>query len=163
MLTITGHLEGEEVIQRKLEGLEERLSDMTPAWPAVLAVFRGIMKQAFATEGASTGSPWPQLKPSTVKQREREGFPGRHPILARTHTLERALTSEGGASVVVRMPRYFAVAVDLDYFKYHQSKRPRTKLPRRAPINLTQDDKTRLLHPIRLYVKGLSPDTQRAQ
>jgi hypothetical protein len=74
--------------------------------------------------------------------------------LARTHTLERSLTSEGGASVIVQMPRYFAVAVDLDYFKYHQSKAPRRKIPRRAPINLTQDNKTQLLHPIRLYVTG---------
>ena len=154
MLTITGHLEGEEVIVRKLEGLADRLSDMTPAWPAVLSVFRGIMRQAFASEGASTGVKWPELAESTAREREREGFPGRHPILARTHTLERALTSEGGASVVVMMPRYFAIAVDLDYFKYHQSRAPRSKIPRRAPINLTQDNKTQLLHPIRLYVTG---------
>lgn len=154
MLTITGHLEGEEVIQRRLTGLEERLTDMTPAWPSVLRVFRGIMQAAFDTEGGSTGSPWPQLAESTVKEREREGFSGRHPILARTHTLERALTTEGGASVVVQMPQYFAVAVDRDYFKYHQSKAPRRIIPRRAPINLTQDNKTQLLHPIRLYVTG---------
>lgn len=163
MFTIRGWLEGDQVISRELQGLEERLGDMTPAWPAVLKVFRTIMSQAFATEGASTGSPWAQLAPSTVKRRIRQGFPGAHPILARTHTLERALTSEGGASIVVQMPHYFAVSVDLDYFKYHQSKAPRTKLPRRAPINLTQDDKTQLLHPIRLYVKGLSPDTARVQ
>lgn len=154
MLTITGHLEGEIVVQRKLEGLAERMGDLTPAWPSVLRVFRGIMRATFATEGASTGSPWPQLAESTVKQREREGFPGRHPILQRTHVLERALTSEGGAAVVVQLPRYFAVAVDLDYFKYHQSKAPRRKIPRRAMINLTQDNKTALLHPIRLYVTG---------
>ena len=154
MLTITNHLEGEQVISRQLAGLEERLSDMTPAWPSVLKVFRGIMRAAFATEGGSTGAPWPHLAERTVKDRERQGFPGRHPILARTHTLERALTTEGGASVIVQMPRYFAVAVDLDYFKFHQSKRPRTKIPRRAPINLTQDNKTQLLHPIRLYVTG---------
>ncbi|MDP9202284.1 MAG: phage virion morphogenesis protein [Gemmatimonadota bacterium] len=154
MLVITGHLEGDVVIQRQLAGLEARMSDMTPAWPAVLSVFRGIMRAAFATEGGSTGAPWPQLAERTVKDRERQGFPGRHPILARTHTLARALTTEGGASVVVQMPRYFAVAVDLDYFKFHQSKRPRAKIPRRAPINLTQDDKTALLHPIRLYVTG---------
>lgn len=154
MLVITAHLEGEEVIQRQLKGLEDRITDLTPAWPSVLKVFRGIMKQAFATEGGSTGSAWAQLAPSTVKQRQREGFPGAHPILARTHTLERALTSDGGASIVVQLPKYFAVAVDLDYFKYHQSKKPRTKIPRRAPINLTQDNKTQLLHPIRLYVTG---------
>jgi hypothetical protein len=154
VLVITAHLEGEEVIQRQLAGLEEHMTDLTPAWPSVLKVFRGIMKQVFATEGGSTGSPWAQLAESTVKQRQREGFPGRHPILARTHMLERALVSEGGASVVVMLPKYFAVAVDLDYFKYHQSKLPRTKLPRRAPINLTQDNKTALLHPIRLYVTG---------
>lgn len=154
MLVITGHLQGDVLIQRKLQGLEDRMSDMRPAWPAVLEVFRGIMRAAFASEGGSTGSPWPQLAESTVKDRERQGFAGRHPILARTHTLERALTSDGGGSVIVQMPRYFAVAVDVDYFKFHQSNKPRTKIPRRAPINLTQDNKTQLLHPIRLYVTG---------
>jgi hypothetical protein len=154
VLVITGHLEGIEVIQRRLEGLESRLSDMTPAWPAVLSSFREIMRTAFATEGGSTGEQWPELAESTVAQREREGLPGRHPILARTHTLERALTTEGGASIVYMQPQYFAIAVDLDYFKYHQSNAPRTKIPRRAPINLTQDDKTKLIHPIRLYVTG---------
>jgi hypothetical protein len=154
MITITGHLEGEEVIQRRLDGLEARLSDMTPAWPAVLATFREIMREVFATEGASSGAKWPELAESTVKDREREGFGGRHPILARTHTLERALTTEGGASFVVQQPNYFAIAVDLDYFKYHQSKAPRRIIPRRAAINLTQDNKTRMLHPIRLYVTG---------
>jgi hypothetical protein len=154
VLVITGHLEGQVLIARQLEGLEERLSDMTPAWPEVLRVFRGIMRAAFATEGASTAQAWPQLADSTAKQRASQGFGGRHPILARTHTLERALTSEGGASVIVMAPRYFAVAVDVDYFKFHQSNAPRTKIPRRAPINLTQDNKTQLLHPIRLYVTG---------
>jgi hypothetical protein len=154
VLVITGHLEGDVLIQRQLEGLEDRLLDMTPAWPAVLRVFRGIMRAAFASEGGSTGQPWAQLAESTAKEREREGFGGRHPILARTHTLERALTTEGGGSIIVQQPRYFAVAVDVDYFKFHQSKAPRRKLPRRAPINLTQDNKTQLLHPIRLYVTG---------
>jgi hypothetical protein len=54
----------------------------------------------------------------------------------------------------VQQPNYFAIAVDLDYFKYHQSKAPRRIIPRRAAINLTQDNKTRMLHPIRLYVTG---------
>lgn len=163
MLTIRGYLEGAVVIDRQLKALEDRVNDMTPAWPAVLTAFREVMKAAFATEGASTGEPWQQLAPRTQADRARQGFGGAHPILHRTGTLERALTMDGGASFVVQMPKYFAVAVDLDYFRYHQSTAPRAKMPRRAPINLTQDDKTAILHPIRLYVRGLSADTPRVQ
>lgn len=154
MLTIRGHLEGAMVVERQLKALEDRVSDMTPVWPAVLTVFREIQKAAFATEGGSTGTPWPELSPRTQREREAQGFSGAHPILHRTGTLERSLTMDGGASFVVQMPKYFAVAVDLDYFVFHQSTKPRAKIPRRAPINLTQDDKTALIRPIRLYVRG---------
>lgn len=159
MFTIRGYLEGEVLIERQLDALENRISDLTPAWPAVLATFRAIQRAAFSSEGASTGQPWQPLADSTKRQRASQGFPPEHPILVRTHTLERALTSDSGASYTVEMPRYFAVVVDLDYFKFHQSNQPRNVLPRRAPISLTQDDKYRVMHPIRLYVRGLEPNS----
>lgn len=160
MITITAHLQGEQVIHRRLRAIEERARDATPAWPAVIAVFKTIVEEVFATEGASTGEPWAPLKPATQRDRERQGYPGPGPILRRSGRLERSLLL-GSESIVVEGPRYLALGSDVEYFVFHQSKRPRTQLPRRAVINLTEDDKHELVAPLRLWFTGHDPNAPR--
>lgn len=156
MITIAAHLEGAQIVHRRLQAIRERALDATPAWPAVIAVFRTIVEEAFATEGGSTGEPWAPLKPATQRDREREGYPGAHPILRRSGRLERSLML-GSESIVVEAPRYLALGSEVEYFVFHQSTRPRKKLPRRAVINLTEDNKTALIHPLRLWFTGHDP------
>lgn len=159
MLRISLTVEGEVIIDRLLEGLEERATDMRPAWPAVVQVFQRITKAAFDTEGKSTGAPWPQLAPATQADRRRQGFPPAHPILQRTQQLKRALTTGEGAYVRGTPDSMaYLLAPHLEYFKYHQSRLPRTRLPRRAPVLLTADDRYQLFHPIRLYLTGRDPN-----
>lgn len=150
-------LDGETVIDRVLSGIEARAQDLTPAWPGVLEAFFVITKQAFATEGASTGAPWKGLKPSTQKDRQRKGFPPAHPILARTHALERALTGAGGSFASIGPSQLtLRLSSEVGYFKYHQSRRPRRVLPRRAPVLFTADNRYALIKPVRLYLTGMS-------
>jgi phage gpG-like protein len=47
-----------------------------------------------------------------------------------------------------------SIGTDVEYFKYHQSNKPRKRLPRRAPVLLTADDRHALMRPIRLYLTG---------
>jgi len=55
-----------------------------------------LVRDRFASEGASAGRPWAPLKPATIKQRIRLGFaPG--PILRRSATLQAA-AAEGKIS-----------------------------------------------------------------
>jgi hypothetical protein len=111
----------------------------------------------------ATGAPWAQLAKSTQDERRRLGFRRQHPILKRTGTLERALTIGEGAAIVTA-PTYMRYIVSNEaagYFKYHQSNRPRIKLPRRAPVLLTADDRTAIVHPIRLYITGRDPNAPR--
>lgn len=155
MVRLTVSLEGELVIDRVLRGIESRAQNLAPAWPGVLQAFYQITRAAFATEGASTGAPWPQLTPSTQKDRQRKGYPPAHPILQRTHALERALTGGGGAFASTGPSRLALIlSGELSYFKFHQSNRPRTVLPRRAPVLLTADNRHALLRPVRLYLTG---------
>jgi hypothetical protein len=155
-------LEGEVLVDRRLQAIEARMSDVGPAWPAVIKTFREIMAKSFATEGRSTGAAWPELVDTTQAERRRLGFPPAHPILERTGKLKRALVlGEGGD--IRSTPRRLTIGVgpEADYFVYHQSNRPRTRLPRRAPVLLTADDKTALMHPVRLYVTGHDPNARR--
>jgi hypothetical protein len=152
-LTLT--LEGELVIDRVLAGIEARAQNMAPAWPGVLQAFYKITQAAFDTEGASTGAPWKPLTKATQADRKRKGFDPEHPILQRTHALERALTGGGGAFASVGPSRLaLRLSGDIDYFKYHQSNRPRHQLPRRAPVLLTGDDRHALTRPVGLYLTG---------
>lgn len=163
MFRISLTVEGDLVVDRVLQGIAGAASDLTPAWPAVVRAFQEITAKAFASEGGSTGAPWRPLAESTQRDRQRKGFPPAHPILQRTGALMRALTIGEGAFVSSSATslRYIVSADAAGYFKYHQSTRPRTRLPRRAPVLLTADDRTALVHPIRLYVTGHDPDAPR--
>lgn len=156
MFRIQMTVEGELVVDRLLQGIENRARDVSPAWPRVVEVFRQTVAKAFQTEGASTGATWPPLRPSTQAQRKRLGYGPAHPILQRTKQLLRALTIGEGAYVATTPTslRYLLDERNAQIFTFHQSRRPRTRLPRRAPVLLTADDRTALMHPIRLYITG---------
>lgn len=162
MLRVTLTLEGEIVIDRLLQGIEARASNLAPAWPAVVQAFQAITARAFASEGASTGATWAPLKPATQRDRVRQGLAAQHPILQRSGKLMRALTlGEGAYAGMSATSLTYRLSGEVDYFKYHQSNRARTRLPRRAPVLLTADDRTALMHPVRLYLTGRDPNAPR--
>ena len=158
MFRVSVNVSGDTVVIAQLDATEARARDLTPVWPLVVRVFQGAVVRAFASEGATTGAPWPQLKPATRADRRRLGFPPAHPILQRTGRLLRALTIGEGAYVATTATsmRYVVSDQEVPYFKFHQSRRPRGKLPRRAPVLLTADDRDALMLPIRLYLRGKS-------
>jgi hypothetical protein len=158
-LRITLNVDGVTVVDRLLQGIEERAHDMTPVWPAVYDAFKAIVAKAFDTEGASTDAgKWADLAPSTQKDRARHGFPRSHPILQRTGALKRALTL--GVGAYARMtPTSFQVQLasepeSIASFGAHQRGVPSRKLPRRAMVSFTADQRTQLVFPIRLYLTG---------
>lgn len=163
MFRVSLTVEGVVIVDRVLQGIEERARDLGPVWPNVVQVFQGIVAKAFDSEGGSTGAPWAPLTPSTNADRVRKGFPPAHPILQRSGKLRRALTIGEGAAIISSPTsmQYVVSQQETPYFKYHQSNAPRKRLPRRAPVLLTADDKTALVHPIRLYITGRDPNAPR--
>jgi phage gpG-like protein len=158
MIRITLSVEGEIVIDRMLQGRENRAQDLRPAWPALVQIFRGVVRRAFDTEGASTGDAWPQLAKRTQRDRARKGFPPQHPILQRTKTLMRSLVIGDSGGFVQMDATALVIGTNVEYFRFHQSRLPRVKLPRRAPVLLTADDRHELFRPIRLYLTGRDPN-----
>ena len=155
MFTITATLDGEIVMDRKLAGLEERIADMTPAYPELTRVFKAIVARAFATEGASGDSgKWAPLAKSTVAERRRQGHGPEHPILQRSQTLERSLTGDTGDTISVEAPSYYARGSAVPYVAFHQSRAPRVRLPRRPVVAFTQDQKNELFLPLRRHATG---------
>lgn len=154
MIRIRLEFEGEVLVDRLIAGIESRASDFRPVWPDVVRAFRTIAARAFATEGESAGGAWPELAERTQRDREREGYNPTHPILQRTQRLMRSLTLDGGEGFANTTATSLEIGSNVEYFKYHQSNKPRTKIPRRPVINLTADDRVEIMRPIRLYLTG---------
>jgi len=93
------------------------------------------VERNFVTEGQLVGG-WQKLTDATVAGRLKAGFGGEHPILQRTGALRRSFKAEISAKKAV------VTSYGVSYFKYHQSRKPRTtELPRRAMLVLTNKTK----------------------
>jgi phage gpG-like protein len=158
VITIRLVIEGEVVLSRELDGIEERLRDLSGAWPAIVSTFRGIVARAFATEGASTGQAWKPLAERTQRDRKKLHFGAEHPILERYGMLRRSIATDQGLGFTTMTPTSLDIGTKVKYFKYHQSPKPRTKLPRRAMVLFTEQNRQDLVHPVRLWVTGRDPN-----
>lgn len=151
-------VEGQAVVARRFRALADRIDDPSPAWPDVRLVFFDVMAEIEDSEGGeSDAGAWADLAPSTQADRQRHGFPPAHPILERSGRLRRSLTLPGPESVYVPTRGFVILGSRVPYFVYHQSTAPRTRLPRRAPISLTSDQRHRLVRPLRRYLTGADP------
>lgn len=76
----------EDEVQKLIAGIDDMRKPPT-ASKAGDTVGKAIREQyaaQFASEGGRSGAPWAQLRPRTVRDRMRQGYPGRHPILVRS-------------------------------------------------------------------------------
>jgi phage gpG-like protein len=128
--------------------LELDLSDMRPIFESIRTVLYTYIEGAFNTEGALTRSgKWAPLSESY-----RRRYPDR-PILDRTGALKRSLTSAnatGSRTVITKTS--LTIGTTIPYGIYHQSTEPRTKLPRRAPIDLTTEQEQEIARLLNLYL-----------
>ena len=155
--TVRLGISGETDVARRLEAFALYVSDLTPAWPAVDRAVQSVIAAQFASEGAHGGEIWKPLKPRTQRERQRLGFQPSHPILRRTGDLEKSLTQGTGDTISAHLPLQYRYGTAVPYFVYHQSKAPRTRLPRRAPVEFAADDRNAVMRPIRVYVRGGLP------
>lgn len=156
---ISGFSESLKIIDRQLEALEERAKDTRPAHAAIVKVFNEITKRTFATEGASSAAgKWAPLAKSTEKDRAREGYSPAHPILVRTENMKDSVVERTADTTIVSTPNYLSIGSSDPKLRFHQSRRPRKKIPRRPVFEPTQDDKHALLRPLRRYLTGHDPD-----
>lgn len=73
-------------VDRLFVGLGATLDAIPSALRAAVPVIRAAHARNFASESSGYGG-WPGLAPRTIRQRERLGFGGAHPILVRTGAL----------------------------------------------------------------------------
>jgi phage gpG-like protein len=67
--------------------------------------------------------------------------------------LYRALSGTSPDSVFEKQPQEMAIGTSLPYGKYHQT--GTSRMPRRAPIDFTDEQKERLVEPIKKKLRQL--------
>lgn len=102
-----------EFIEEQHGRFRVALNDLTGLWRRFARTMAAIERDRFATEGHGD---WPPLAPSTLIEKEREGFPW-FPLI-RTGRLYESLTD---AELAMRMdPDTMTWGTDVPYAKYHQ-------------------------------------------
>lgn len=155
---IIEHGTNASVVKRDLLQFGRNLEDVSEGWDEVGDIMRNAVREQFASEGARGGDKWPELAESTKRSRaammglsvrggglrDRRGryASAGHPILRVTDELMDSLTRkfdpqhvEDASGTSLRFGSTVPYAV------FHQSTDPRTRLPRRAPVVLTEGDK----------------------
>jgi phage gpG-like protein len=126
--SISWEIEGEKQLSRKLLLMASRVKDWTPAFEQTAYELKNLFSQdVFATEGAVINEHWAPLSKAYAYQKAKK-YPGKG-ILEATGKMRNGF-------MTLWRPDMAAVWNEVEYFKYHQSNKPRTKLPRRVMMKL---------------------------
>jgi phage gpG-like protein len=139
-------IEGDKQLSRRLLGLDGSLKDYTTPFRESADFLKGLFsRDVFETEGRAIGESWKRLSPATVSRK------------ARTYGQTRPLIATGN------MRASFQTIVQSDqaviyntaaYFKYHQSKEPRSKIPRRIMMKLTSNSKEQIVKYFQEHIRA---------
>lgn len=131
-LELVFEIEGDTQLIRRLQGVEIGMKNFSPEFKKTGDLLLKTFRENFKSEGRDIGEPWKPLKPETLIQKQRLGFAP--DILVRTGALKGGFKAR---------PSQFEVVVSnlVDYFSYHQSNRPRNKLPRRIMMKIDEKRK----------------------
>lgn len=121
-------IEGRKQLSRVLIGMGTDSKDLRqPFEHTAHYLKRTFSRDAFATQGAAIGERWKRLSPVTVASKARKGqFGG--PLIGTGRMRDSFRTIVSSDRCVI-----YNTA---EYFKYHQSRQPRTRLPRRVMMAL---------------------------
>lgn len=127
-------IEGEKQLSRVLLTLADGVKDWTPAFQETAITLKKIFSDdVFKTQGGVIDEHWSPLSKAYAYQKAKK-YPGRG-ILEKTGTMRDSF-------MTMWRPDMAAVWNEADYFKYHQSNKPRSKLPRRVMMKLADSQRT---------------------
>jgi len=130
---LTFSIEGDVQLSRNLLLLSERVKDWTPAFKETADTLKKIFQNdVFETQGGAIGESWSPLSRAYAQQKAKKY--GNKGILQATGQMRAGFTT-------LVKPDMAEVSNRIDYFKYHQSNKPRSKIPRRVMMKLEEHQK----------------------
>ena len=138
-------IEGVPELSRVLAVTHKKVTDFKqPLWKSSRLILSDVERQ-FATEGGLSGG-WTPLAPSTVAGRIRAGYGGAHPILQRTGALRKSFYAYVDSKMAVITSKSL-------YFGFHQSRAPRTRLPRRPMLLLVERTRQNIVEEFHKFLR----------
>lgn len=150
-------VQGEERVIATLRGIEQGITDFRKdqVWVRVRQEFNRIEKEHFAAEGNGRSGKWAALSsPYDAIKAKKYGTP----ILQRTKRLYKSLTQKTSDSVVEEQDLELTLGTSVPYATYHQKGTKR--MPARPPVDLTDEQKDRLIEPIRKHLRQLAQNAR---
>jgi len=141
-------IEGEKHIERTLMVSSEKLKTYYKPLQKSADLLLSDIDQAFQSEGAIFGG-WAPLSPRYEAWKSRH-FPGRG-ILERTGKMRGGFRKEVGT-------RELVISNPLEYFRFHQSRMPRTKMPRRVMLFIRNVTKENIVKFFQEYIQEATAD-----
>lgn len=133
-LDLQWNIEGEKQLHNRLRVAAEAVKDWTPAFKETAVQLKQVFSaDVFATEGGAVDESWAPLSPAYAKRKARQ-YPGKGLLQATGKMQDSFMT--------LWKPDMAMVWNTCDYFKYHQSNKPRHVLPRRLMMKLAQQQRT---------------------
>lgn len=130
-------IEGEKQLSRNLLIMAERVKDWTPAFKETGTTLKNIFQNdVFASEGGAISERWAPLSKAYAYKKAQK-YPGKG-ILEATGAMKNSF-------MTLWRPDMAMVWNKANYFKYHQSNKPRSVLPRRVMIKLGDSQRTQVV------------------
>lgn len=147
-LEIDIKIEGYTELHRGLAGIDIAVNDLRPAWEQISKDFWEEQKGIFDAEGAFAGrNKWTELS-EKYRQWKEIKYPGK-PILQRTGKLYASLTGKNEGSIFNMEPLEMSIGSNVAYGIYHQSRKPRKKIPRRPFLDTVESQRRRWMRIIK--------------
>ena len=130
-------IEGEKQLSRKLLILSDKIKDWSPAFQDTAIKLKDTFSNdVFKSEGDAIGEHWDPLSKAYAYRKAKQ-FPGRG-------LLEATGKMRNGFMTLYR-PDMAQVWNSVEYFKYHQSNQPRSRLPRRVMMKLGEKQRQQIV------------------
>lgn len=152
-MRITLEAFGEVQFSRELLRVAEAAEDMRPAFDTIHEMFINVEKLQFSTQGKSASGGWAPLAPATVAYKAAHKLDPR--ILHATLRLRDSLTKESHPDHIYRADAdEMFVGSRVEYGVHHQFGAPRANLPRRRPVEFTENFRNNIVKTLQRHVLG---------
>jgi phage gpG-like protein len=113
-------------VDRAVMGFSEAIDDMTPLWERLVAPISKSIGGNFKAQGNFKG-PWDKLHDDTIAWKKKQGLSTR--ILEATGRLRGSIQRGAPDNICIIEKKRFTFGTSVPYGIYHDSDRPRTRLP----------------------------------
>lgn len=136
MITLSADIEGTKELSRRFIKIPENIQDSGDSFAKIGREVMLSVDANYATRGSLFGEPWPSRK-----------TPKPWPLLEKTGRMRRSFNQRLGRN-------YVEISNPTEYFKFHQSNKPRKKLPRRVMLKLDEIRRRFIVRQFQLHIRA---------